>query len=468
MAKSIYWIRNDFRLSDNPALTHAAAKGELIPVYILDDETPQKWKMGGASRWWLHYSILSLAEDYKKHGVNLILRKGNPLTILNSLIKETNAVSVFWNRCYEPFSIKRDTEIKKQLEAASIEVKSFNGSLLFEPWEVKNKQGSNFKVFTPFWKHCLSIAKHDVPLKIPQMQKSSMNITSDDIASYKLLPTKPNWATGIAESWNVSENEAFSLLDLFLGENINNYSNGRDIPAQNSTSKLSPYLHFGQISPRQIWHSAHFRAEIDIDAKGRQNLSKFMAELGWREFAYNLLYHYPEFDRAPFNEKFTSFPWEDNAKMLEKWQKGQTGYPIVDAGMRQLWQTGYMHNRVRMIVASFLTKHLLISWQRGAEWFWDTLVDADLANNTAGWQWVAGCGADAAPYFRIFNPVLQGEKFDSNSDYVRKWVPELSSLENKYIHCPWKSPVTVKNYPFPIIDHDNARKRAMAAYNVIK
>jgi len=468
MQKTIIWLRNDLRLKDNPALYEAAEHGIVIPVYIFDNKTQNDWKLGGASKWWLHHSLVSLAKDFKKFGINLIIRSGNPKEILGKLLIESVADAIFWNRCYEPDSIKRDTDIKKSLEESGIKVKSFNASLLFEPWEIKNQQGNNYKVFTPFWKHCLSLPQQSEPLSEPKFKPTDIALKSDNIESLQLLPKNPDWSGGLAEKWQPGEAGAILLLNHFLDNSINNYSNGRDIPALGSTSTLSPHLHFGEISPRQIWHAVNFHAEINSSPKERHNLQKFMAEIGWREFSYNLLYYYPDFATQPFNKKFAYFPWLEDAENLRLWQQGKTGYPIVDAGMRQLWHTGYMHNRVRMIVASFLTKHLMIHWHEGAKWFWDTLVDADLASNSAGWQWVAGCGADAAPYFRIFNPVLQGKKFDPDGEYVRKWVPELANIDRKYIHSPWESPKIIRNYPSPIVDHAYARDRAMQAYNAIK
>ncbi len=465
MKKTIIWFRNDLRLKDNPALYNAAQRGMIIPVYIFDDETAAKWKIGSASKWWLHKSLVALAADFAALGISLILLKGSPQEILEKLLVKSGADAVFWNRRYEPYFIKEDAAIKRALEELGVQVQSFKASLLFEPWEIKNKQGDNYKVFTPFWNYCLSLPQPDEPLAIPKLRPIAVNIKSDHIDSFQLLPKKPDWSGGLAAEWQPGENGAITLLNYFLDNSINNYANGRDIPALGSTSKLSAYLHFGEISPRQIWYCVHFNAQINSNANERHNLQKFLAEIGWREFSYNLLYHYPGLPDKPFNTKFANFPWQEDSKNLHLWQQGQTGYPIVDAGMRQLWQTGYMHNRVRMIVASFLTKHLLINWQEGAKWFWDTLVDADLASNSVGWQWVAGCGADAAPYFRIFNPVLQGKKFDPNGDYVRKWIPQLAHIDNKYSHCPWELGKTIKNYPAPIVDHAQARQRAMKAYN---
>lgn len=464
MHRTIVWLRNDLRLQDNPALHKAATRGVVIPVYIFDN-TQREWQIGSASKWWLHHSLKSLASDFKQLGINLIIRSGNPPEILEKLISETAANAVFFNRHYEPLSLKRDAEIKKSLENASIEVQSFNASLLYDPWEIKNKQGGNYKVFTPFWKHCLTLQQPNEPLETPKFKPVDITIRSDTIESLNLLPFNPDWSGGLAEKWRPGERSAIELLNYFLDNSINNYSNGRDIPSLGSTSNLSPHLHFGEISPRQIWNSVNFQSNIGSDICKNHNLEKFLAELGWREFSYNLLYYYPDLPTQPFNKKFNNFPWHENDEKLRLWQQGKTGYPIVDAGMRQLWHTGYMHNRVRMIVASFLTKHLLINWQEGAKWFWDTLVDANLASNSASWQWVAGCGADAAPYYRIFNPVLQSKKFDSNGEYIKKWIPQLAHIDSKHIHAPWEMGKTIKNYPPPIIDHAYARQRAIQAYN---
>lgn len=465
MSSIIVWFRQDLRLSDNPALYHAAATNKsVIPVYIFEEDESHQWQIGGAQRWWLHESLTSLAKDLQTYNLNLILKRGNPQQIIKDLIQQTNAKGVYWNRCYEPYAINRDKILKQDLKDQGIEVESFNSALLFEPWSIITKQSAAFKVFTPFWKACLAAPEPLAPYpKIQKAQAFQGVITSELLEDWSLQPTHPNWAAGLKQTWQPGEHQAHKILDRFLSENLKGYHTQRDYPGQEGTSRLSPYLHFGEISPRQIWHAF----------KGFADIARFRAELGWREFSYHLLYHFPELPSQPFQAKFSKFSWSYDLKALKAWQQGKTGYPIVDAGMRQLWKTGWMHNRVRMITASFLTKHLMIHWREGSKWFWDTLVDADLASNSASWQWVAGSGADAAPFFRIFNPILQGEKFDPHGDYVRRWVPELKSLPDAYIHKPWQAPEAMLksagveiglNYPQPIVDHTVARNHALEAY----
>lgn len=469
----IVWLQQDLRIYDNPALFFAAAKKQpIIVLFILDDEHPGKWKLGSAQRWWLHHSLTKLIQRLKVLGIDLILRRGDPLTIIESLVKQTEAAGVYWNRRYEPFHIKRDSIIKSSLKAKGVEAKSFNSRLLFEPTNIANKAGGFFKVFTPFWKTCRQSTPPPLPLSEPVLIPYPNSLASDLLESWQLLPVVPDWAHGLRETWQPGELGAQLRWQAFLKGALDNYAHQRDYPGEKGTSELSPHLHFGEISVNQLWHDCQklVAASTTIISP---NTDKFLAELGWREFSYHLLYHCPHIPEDPFRPEFTGFPWTTDRQALKRWQQGKTGYPIVDAGMKELWHTGIMHNRVRMIVASFLTKDLLISWQEGAQWFWDTLVDADLASNSANWQWVAGCGADAAPYFRIFNPELQGERFDPNGHYIRRWLPELTKLSDTYIHAPWKCPIDVraackvvlgKNYPLPIVEHDQARKRALAAY----
>ncbi len=470
---TIVWFRQDLRIHDNPALVEAAkSKLPITFLYILDDET-KLWQLGGASRWWLHHSLISLNETLrKKYNGSLVLRTGSCITVLQDLIDETNAKSVYWNRCYEPHFIKRDKEIKTTLSQNNIEVHSFNGALLKEPWEMLNQSKSPFKVFTPFWKTLQKQLIRQIlpaPARITCSQATSLTLKDLD-----LLPTI-KWDQGLADNWEPGEEAALCKLKKFLSSGVKNYKIMRDHPSKPATSKLSPHLHFGEISPVQIWHAAF--EQKDKMASFETDVTHFLSELAWREFSTHLLYHFPDLPESPFKKQFENFPWKNNHTHLKKWQQGLTGFPIVDAGMRELWHTGWMHNRVRMIVASFLIKHLLQPWQKGEAWFWDTLVDADLANNAASWQWVAGSGADAAPYFRIFNPVLQGEKFDKEGEYVKTWVPELKQLPSKYIHAPWEAPgeilkdaniVLGKTYPLPLIDHALGRKRALEAYQQIK
>lgn len=466
---TLVWFRQDFRLEDNHALTAAAKNGDIIPVYIHSPEEEGDWPIGGASKWWLHHSLESLSQEFDKHGLKLVIRKGKTLENLRLLIKETQANAVYWNRRYEPAVIARDTSIKSDLKDEGIDVHSFNANLLFEPWTIHNKQNKPFQVFTPFWKHCLTLQAPSVPLPIPKLKPSSLSIKSDSLESLELLP-KIHWDTGIHAAWKPGESHARKMLDKFLKSPVLEYTDERDRPDHNGISHLSPYLHFGEISPRIIWHAALKKYDF-------AEVEPYLRQLGWREFAHHLLFHFPKTPSFPLRQDFAKFPWKDDPAGLKAWHKGKTGYPIVDAGMRQLWTTGWMHNRVRMIVGSFLVKDLLINWLEGARWFWDTLVDADLANNTLGWQWVGGCGADAAPYFRIFNPITQGEKFDPEGEYVRHWVPELAALPNEWIHQPWEAPADVlraagiilgKDYPHPIVDHKKARMRALAAFKQIR
>lgn len=466
MSKTIVWFRNDLRLAENPALHAAAERGEIIPLYILDDEAAGDWKVGAAKRWWLHQSLESLGNSIRQHHSHLVLRKGDSQKILTELLEKTGADAVYWNRRYDKAGVEQDKHIKEELKDREIEVKSFKASLLFEPWEVQTKEGEYYKVFSPFWRACLKEEAPAEPLEVPAFTQNDHSNLSEALADWDLCPTKPNWAENWLDIWQPGEAGAQARLEKFLEEGANHYAGGRDIPSKPYVSNLSPHLASGEISPRQIWHATKFaQANGGLSEK---NADKFLSEVGWREFSYTLLYYNPEFPDTAYKENFNQFPWEENDEALKRWQKGQTGYPMVDAGMRELWHTGVMHNRVRMIVASFLTKHLLLPWQAGERWFWDTLVDADLANNSASWQWVAGCGADAAPYFRIFNPILQGKRYDEEGDYIRKWVPELAHLSDKDLHEPWNSSNPPANYPAPIVEHQYARDRAMEAYKVVK
>ena len=467
-APAIVWFRQDLRLADNPALAAAVAtKRPLILLYILDDETPERWRIGGASRWWLHKGLEALGRDIAKKGGVLALRRGVPAEILPELIAASGAGAVYWNRCYEPYAIARDKALKESL---AIEVKSFNGALMHEPWEVKTKTGEPYKVFTPYWRAALQLETR-APLPAPRkLPAPPTTISSDALGDWGLLPTKPNWAKTFEPEWTPGEAGAAKALADFIEHKVQAYPESRDMLAGHPTSRLSPHLHFGEISPIQV------RAAVDGAVAHQPNLQrgvdKFLSELGWREFSTNLLFNWPTLPDANWREQFNAFPWRDDEAALEAWRRGRTGYPVVDAAMRELWVTGTMHNRARMITASFLIKHLLIDWRRGEEWFWDTLLDADLANNAASWQWVAGSGADAAPYFRIFNPVTQGERYDADGSYVRRWLPALAKLQDEWIHRPWDAPPEVlraagvelgRDYPRPIVDHAAARARALAA-----
>jgi deoxyribodipyrimidine photo-lyase len=465
-APLIVWFRDDLRLADNPALSHAAASGRpVIALYVLD-ETPGVRTLGGAARWWLDKSLASLAHDLRKvFGGRLILRRGRALVALKALIEATGATSVCWNRLYDAGSIARDTAIKSELRAAGVTCDSFNASLLNEPWEVAKADGGDYRVFTPYWRAAGAAGHARQPLSRPDaIHWFGGEITSDERASWRLHPRAPDWSSGF-EDWRPGENGAMGELDAFLGGGAAGYAERRDYPGESGTSRLSPHLHFGEIGPRQVFAAAA-RAAL-TDQAIASDVETFEKELGWREFNHHVLFHRPDITSRSFRAAFDAFPWRDDPEGLEAWRRGRTGYPIVDAGMRQLWATGWMHNRVRMIVASFLTKHLLIDWREGEAWFWDTLVDADIANNVANWQWVAGSGADAAPYFRIFNPVLQGAKYDPDGDYVRRWAPELADLPTPWIHRPWDAGKAPADYPAPIVDHAVARDRALAAYRTL-
>lgn len=465
MSTAIMWFRQDLRCYDNPALALACEHQKLIPIYIKD--THSSLVMGNAQHWWLHHSLLALSTSLQKVNLNLCLKQGNPLTVLTKLVKQYSVEAIYWSRCYEPAYIKRDEIIKAELKSIGVKVISRNSSLLNEPWEILNQSGQYFKVFTPYWRKCLQKI-HVKPLHTISNWPSSQPVPSDVLEQWELLPKNPNWAKEFSAHWEPGENGALNNLNLFISNHLKGYKELRNQPAKMGTSKLSPHLHFGEISPNQVWLSVQqAMQETGCDLTSAQT---YLSELGWREFSYQLLYHYPRLMELNFNRKFDGFSWEHDEASLMCWQKGMTGYPIVDAGMRELWRTGYMHNRVRMIVASFLTKDLLIDWRKGAAWFWDTLLDADLANNSASWQWVAGSGADAAPYFRIFNPVLQGEKFDPLGEYVKRWVPELANVPVRWIHKPWEAPPTClpivlgADYPLPIVDHAAARQMALANY----
>ncbi|PTU30709.1 cryptochrome/photolyase family protein [Stenotrophobium rhamnosiphilum] len=475
MTTALLWLRRDLRLTDHPALIAACERHErVLPVYIHAPDEDAPWSPGAASRWWLHHSLKALGDSLKAIGAPLIIREGDSLTSLRALIKETDASAVYWSRLYEPTAIARDTRVKEALRSDEIEAESFNSALLFEPWTLKTLSGEPYRVFTPFWRNASARLHSPVPLAAPEHISAPKKLPKSlPLDALNLLPKIP-WAGGFTPRWQPGEAGAFIALNEFCEERMPDYKEARDIPSLDATSSLSPHLHFGEISPRQIIARAQAQAASD-DAPGMLAGSEhFAREIGWREFAHHLLFHYPKTPDEPmYASKFGRFPWRKRGESindLEAWQRGQTGIPIVDAGMRQLWTTGYMHNRVRMIVASLLTKNLLIPWQDGAHWFWDTLVDASLANNTLGWQWVAGCGADAAPYYRIFNPVLQSAKFDPHGIYLRRWVPELAALPDKDLHAPWEKPALLAGtgYPKPIVDLADSRVRALAAYEAIK
>jgi len=470
---TIMWFRQDLRLTDNPALCAACERGDIVPVYILDDEGANRWKMGAASRWWLHQALEDLTNSLNG---KLQLFQGDALTILRDVAVQTNASAITWNRCYEPWRIARDAAIKTALKCDGLVVESFNGSLLWEPWQVLKKDGTPYKVFTPYYRRgCLASVTPRQPMPVPKNIRIAKNSgQSLSLESLNLLP-KINWDEQMRARWTVSEAAAHQRLDEFVLDELQDYREGRNFPDKQNVSRLSPYLHFGQLSPNTAWHRA---AEAGAFITNEQSLDTFMSELGWREFSYYLLYHFPKLPTDNLQARFDLFPWAENTDAdLKAWQRGKTGYPLVDAGMRELYTTGYMHNRVRMVVGSFLVKNLLIHWHQGEAWFWDCLVDADLASNSAGWQWIAGCGADAAPFFRIFNPITQSEKFDKQGNYIRRYVPELATMPDKYIHAPWLAPAEVLtsagvnigiNYPVPIVDIKESRERALAAFAVTK
>tara|TARA_B100000470_G_scaffold56773_1_gene42838 strand:- start:6246 stop:7670 length:1425 start_codon:yes stop_codon:yes gene_type:complete len=470
MSKNIalHWFRQDLRLSDNPSLYHASNNNQVLPIYILDDENSGEFSMGRASRFWLHHSLKDLKESLNQ---NLSIFQGDPLKTLLEIINRNNVTSVYWNRCYEPWRIKRDTQIKSKLESKGISVFTYNGSLLWEPWTIKKNDGTPYKVFTPFFrKGCLNSKEPRKPL--PRVNNS--NFINDknlslNLSDLSLLPPV-RWDIPMESHWNIGEMGAYDRLSKFIDSGINHYKDGRNFPAKPFVSRISPHIHFGELSPNQAWYLAKEKG-------GDKNIDHFLSELGWREFSYSQLYFNPQLPRKNLQSKFDAFPWGNNPQNLLAWQKGQTGIPMVDAGMRELWLTGSMHNRVRMVVGSFLVKNLLLNWHHGERWFWDCLVDADLASNSASWQWIAGCGADAAPYFRIFNPVTQGKKFDPDGEYIRQYIPELKKLPNKFLYNPWEAPKEVldkanivigKDYPEPIIDLKNSREKALNAFKSLK
>ena len=560
MKKTLFWFRQDLRLSDNPGLHAALARGAVLAVYILNekqaigptqdikgctidaprqdakkamiDATTQgvepcvmdasmNFGMGAASRWWLHHSLSKLNQKLQGH---LNVYQGHPESIIAQLIQKHEIDAVYWNRCYEPDRITEDARIKAALKQRHIECKSFNASLLFEPWTILKSDGTPYKVFTAFYQNgCLRAAEPRLPLVIPEKQSwildcarsmempeeskaallqdgvqvvakedgAAMSVIAErraavlalslgqqcqalQIEDLKLLPDK-DWYQSLEQHWCPGEEGAALQCQHFIEEGLRDYVLGRDIPGCASVSGLSPYLHFGEVSVHQLWHRV--QGESANPEIATPQIEAFLRQLIWREFSYYWLYHFPELPHKNWRASFDHFPWQNNPSFLRSWQQGQTGYPIVDAGMRELWQTGYMHNRVRMIVASFLIKNLNVDWRAGAAWFWDCLVDADLANNSASWQWVAGSGLDAAPYFRIFNPVTQAQRFDPEGVYIKSFLPELALLPVPYLFEPWKAPTEVLkatgvrlgvDYPMPIVDLKESRQRALAAFASLK
>jgi deoxyribodipyrimidine photo-lyase len=470
----IVWFRNDLRVNDNLALFTASQRSRpVVCVYVYDEGFCERPR-GGAHKWWLHQSLKALGTSLEKRGARLMLRTGDSAVLIAQIAQECGADTIYWNRRYDPASIKTDSNLKASLRAKGMNVETFDGQLLHEPTRIKTGGGTPFKVYTPFWRAFISGHEPREPVEAPlKLLDTGTHLVSEGLEAWNLQPIKPNWATGMNEEWQPGEDGAQARLATFLSGAVTGYAEDRNLPFRLTTSKLSPHLAFGEISPFQIW-----QAVSKIENVPPRDLEVFRKELVWREFAYHLLFHFPKLSSDNFNASFDAFAWEPgNIERLHAWKKGQTGYPIVDAGMRELWQTGWMHNRVRMITASFLIKHLLIDWREGEKWFWDTLVDACPANNPASWQWVAGSGADAAPYYRIFNPIIQGEKFDADGNYVRKFVPELKDMPAKFIHRPWEAPLLVlkaadvvlgKTYPAPIVDHATARDRALEAFKSLK
>lgn len=470
MSLAIVWFRRDLRLADNPALAAAVAAGhEVLPVYIHAPDEEAPWQPGAASNWWLHHALLDLSARLDDR---LVVRRGPSLETLRALIAASGAVALYWNRLYEPASIARDTAVKQAIRADGLALSSHNAALLFEPWELATRQREPYRVFTPFWKRLLEFGLPDPePDSVAELRLAGADairrLGGLSVADLGLLPSVP-WDNGLAAAWQPTRAAAEGRLGSFVADGLADYADARDRPGQDGVSRLSPWLHFGQLGPRELVAAARPAGEA---------AAAFLRELGWREFAHHLMYHFPDTPERPLDRRFDTFPWADDRAALEAWQQGETGIPLVDAGMRELWQTGWMHNRVRMVVASLLTKNLLQPWQAGARWFWDTLVDADLANNTLGWQWTAGCGADAAPYFRVFNPVLQGERFDPDGRYVAQWVPELASLAPRWIHRPWEAPASVLDaaglardscYRRPLVDLRQTRERALDAWSRIR
>jgi deoxyribodipyrimidine photo-lyase len=481
-APVVVWFRTDLRLADNPALAFAVASGRpVLPIYVHDEATAGLRPLGGAAKWWLAGSLEALEASLAGVGAQLRVFAGAAEDVVLRLAEGAGAAAVVWNRRYAAAEQTQDAVIKAALKAKGVHAQSFNAHLLNEPWEVASKAGQPMKVFTPYWRAARERGEPAAPSPAPKAIPGFDLATAAGLApvtvdSLALRPTKPNWALQMASQWTPGETGARQSLGRFLDGAAKGYGENRNRPDKRSTSRLSPHLGFGEIGPRQVWHGARAAFESGHTPAKPYDIEKFLTEIGWREFSYHLLHQFPGLADSNFQHKFNYFPWRDDPAGLKAWQQGRTGYPIVDAGMRELWRTGWMHNRVRMIAASFLIKHLLIDWRKGEDWFWDTLVDADPASNAASWQWVAGSGADAAPYFRIFAPVLQGEKFDPNGDYVRTYVPELAKLPKAFIHKPWTAPhpeltragiVLGKEYPRPIVVHEDARQRALAAFKSI-
>jgi deoxyribodipyrimidine photo-lyase len=469
----IVWLRDDLRLADNPALRAAADDGRpVLCLYVHDQASPNLRRPGAAARWWLAQSLRALDRELRQRGTGLVLRAGAAGDVVPQVAAEAGAAAVHWNQRYDRAGSRVDAAVEHRLAATGTRVRASRSSLLHEPDRLRTSAGRPFSVFTPFWRR-LSRQSPPLPLPAPARLSAAPPYRSDDLDTWKLEPTAPDWAGGLRAAWSPGELGARDRAAQFVDERLAGYAIGRDRPDLDDTSHLSPHLRFGEISPAQVWHAAAAAAERQ-PGPSPADIDKFLSELAWREFCHHLLHHHPDLHESNVQPRFDAFEWRDDEAGLAAWRHGRTGYPLVDAGMRQLWTTGWMHNRVRMVAASFLVKHLMVHWRHGEAWFWDTLVDADPASNPAGWQWVAGSGADAAPFFRVFNPVVQSQKFDPQGTYIRRWVPEIAGLSDRDIHAPWASSPTAleaagvrleRTYPRPIVDHAAARARALAAYS---
>lgn len=468
MAKALVWLRRDLRLQDNPCLAQAVADGyEPIPVYVHAPEEESPWSPGAASSAWLHHSLVSLSNNIQSLGGQLILAKGGSFQELARLMQASKSEALYFSNCYEPHVQARDAKIESAFKNNGVVVQRFNSSLLFEPWQIQTGSGTPYRVFSPFWRNvCTQLRLRNA---YPDIERLAAFTKADSLSidQLQLLP-KLKWHESFWRHWQPGESGALEMLDIFCDGAITGYKEQRNLPDRTGTSKLSPHLHFGEISPHQIWRRIE---ALKLDESPQADITHYKSELGWREFSYHLLHHFPLSCNHNLNPQFDRFDWvQPDTETLSRWQRGKTGIPIVDAGMRELWQTGWMHNRVRMIVASYLCKNLRFHWLHGARWFWDTLVDADLANNSQGWQWTAGTGCDAAPYFRIFNPVTQSERFDPQARYIKRWLPEIENLPVPLVFAPWQKPEQAKllapDYPtIPIVDLAESRRLALAAYS---